>query len=328
MASTLSYLVTTIRQRSDFQTSQFIDNNEFTGYLNASLSELHGLIVNSYGGQYFMQELILNILPQGVKTSTNLPDDVYKVLGIDLLLSPYPTTNRITLERFNWNERNRPNALRIAAYATQFATNIRYAILGQEIRIAPPSNSQYELAVWYIPTAPQFFAGTLGTITGSPGASGVVTLTAAPKFQVGQAVSKYVSGFPTGTTFYVIAVGASTVTLSASYGGPAANLTGFFFSGDTLYSATPDLTQTLEGATTLEGWLEYVITDVCIKALGKQDTDASVFIRQKAMLTERINNEAQNRNIGSPGTVQDIYASGTLTDMGWGPVSDASMWTY
>ena len=42
-----------------------------------------------------------------------------------------------------------------------------------------------------------------------------------------------------------------------------------------------------------------------------------MFVRQKALLTERIRNEANNRDQGSPASVSDVYAQGVITDSGW-----------
>jgi hypothetical protein len=89
-----------------------------------------------------------------------------------------------------------------------------------------------------------------------------------------------------------------------------------------------DLTQSFNPITNLANWLEYVIVDVCIKCKQKEETDASLFVRQKALLTERINNEAQNRDQGSPARVSDVYAQGAVTDVGWDSPWGGTGWTY
>lgn len=58
-------------------------------------------------------------------------------------------------------------------------------------------------------------------------------------------------------------------------------------------------------ANNLGGWLEYVIVDVCIKALAKEESDVSVFMAQKQALIQRIEAAAENRDAGSPATVSD-----------------------
>lgn len=61
-------------------------------------------------------------------------------------------------------------------------------------------------------------------------------------------------------------------------------------------------TDTVDG---VSGWEEYIIVDMCIKALNKEESDTSVFMAQKAALKQRIEEAAENRDIGSPETVSD-----------------------
>jgi hypothetical protein len=61
-------------------------------------------------------------------------------------------------------------------------------------------------------------------------------------------------------------------------------------------------TDVLDG---VSGWEEYVVADVCIKALTKEESDPSVFLAQKAALLQRIESAAENRDAGSPATVAD-----------------------
>lgn len=56
----------------------------------------------------------------------------------------------------------------------------------------------------------------------------------------------------------------------------------------------------------VSGWEEYIIVDSCIKALAKEESDVSVFAAQKMALMKRIEEEAENRNIGEPQRVTDI----------------------
>ncbi len=56
----------------------------------------------------------------------------------------------------------------------------------------------------------------------------------------------------------------------------------------------------------LEQWHEYVIVDVAIKCLQKEESDVSVLMAQKAALLNRINNAASNRDAGQPETVTSI----------------------
>src|SRR4051812_28057711 len=62
--------------------------------------------------------------------------------------------------------------------------------------------------------------------------------------------------------------------------------------------------------TSISGWLEYVITDVAIKILQKEESDVSILGAQKAALTVRINASASNRDAGRPDTITDVRGSG------------------
>lgn len=75
------------------------------------------------------------------------------------------------------------------------------------------------------------------------------------------------------------------------------------------------------------GWEEYLVVDTCIKALAKEESDVSVFAAQKMALLKRIEEEAENRDIGEPQKVSDIksvntgygdYGNGGWGGGGWG----------
>jgi hypothetical protein len=57
----------------------------------------------------------------------------------------------------------------------------------------------------------------------------------------------------------------------------------------------------------ISGWEEYVIVDACIKYLIKEESleQAQAFASQKAALIKRIEEAAENRDIGEPETVSD-----------------------
>jgi hypothetical protein len=55
----------------------------------------------------------------------------------------------------------------------------------------------------------------------------------------------------------------------------------------------------------VSGWEEYIIADICIKAMAKEESDVSVFNTQKAALMVRIEQAAENRDVGEPEVVSD-----------------------
>lgn len=63
----------------------------------------------------------------------------------------------------------------------------------------------------------------------------------------------------------------------------------------------------------ISGWCEYVILDAAIKALLKEESDASALMTRKEALKRRIEAAANNRDQGQPDTISDTRGNG-----GWG----------
>ena len=63
-------------------------------------------------------------------------------------------------------------------------------------------------------------------------------------------------------------------------------------------------------STSISGWLEYVITDVAIKILQKEESDVSVLMAQKMALKQRIQEAASNRDAGRPDSISDVRGNG------------------
>lgn len=72
------------------------------------------------------------------------------------------------------------------------------------------------------------------------------------------------------------------------------------------YSAKPNqLIYDTDTVDAISGWEEYIIADVCIKALAKQEQDVTVFAAQKGALMKRLEEAAENRDVGSPEVISD-----------------------
>lgn len=73
-----------------------------------------------------------------------------------------------------------------------------------------------------------------------------------------------------------------------------------------LYSPKPNqLINDTDTVDAISGWEEYIVVDACIKALTKEESDPTVFGVQKQALLKRIEEAAENRNVGEPQTVSD-----------------------
>ena len=71
----------------------------------------------------------------------------------------------------------------------------------------------------------------------------------------------------------------------------------------------------------IAGWEEYVVADVCIKMLAKEESDVSIYSAYLDMENKRLDEMAKNRNLGEPQTVSDSkYRNFSWGDdpTGWG----------
>lgn len=57
----------------------------------------------------------------------------------------------------------------------------------------------------------------------------------------------------------------------------------------------------------LNQYAEYVIVDAAIKMLNKEESDVNVLMSQKMALKRRIEEAANNRDVGEPESISDIY---------------------
>ncbi len=57
--------------------------------------------------------------------------------------------------------------------------------------------------------------------------------------------------------------------------------------------------------TSISGWLEYVIVDVAIKILQKEESNVDILAAQKGALKQRIEESAANKDLGRPDTISD-----------------------
>lgn len=152
---TLSQLQTAVVQRADMVNSQFIDQTiggELTSYVNQSYFELYDLLVSKYGNNYFVQTPY-QFVTDGINDQYALPADFYKLLGVDVSISPSTgpsnQSNWFTLKPFNMEERNM-----FSVPGTQgifYGRTLRYRINGNFLWFKPfPAANQY-IQLYYVP---------------------------------------------------------------------------------------------------------------------------------------------------------------------------------
>jgi hypothetical protein len=160
MSVTLLQLKDRSRQRADMENSEFVTDAELTIYINGSIAELHDLLVASYGSDYFLSSTTFSTVA-GTE-SYSLPADFYKLMGVDVQVSG---SEWASIRPFNFNERNRNQEL---TWGVAGGPNLRYRVMGSNIRLSPAPNSAVSVKVWYTPkaTALSADADTLDDLNG------------------------------------------------------------------------------------------------------------------------------------------------------------------
>lgn len=221
MSVTLAQLKERVRQRADMENSTFVEDDELVTYINSSIAELHDLLVAAYGSNYFLEDHSFSTV--GGTPDYELPADFYKLSGVDVLIAG---SDWASIKPFNFNERNRSLDV---TWGLIGGPNLRYRLMGNNLKLSPTPNGTYQIKVWYTPKATELVADA-----------------------------------------------------------------------DTLN----DLNQ----------FSEYVIVDVAIKCLQKEESDVSVLMAQKTELRRRIEIMAENRDSGDSDSVSDVHS----VNSGWG----------
>lgn len=173
------------QQRADLEGSAVISTSEWNQYLSQSYKRLYDMLVAAYGNDYYVQTPYQFSI--GSTQLYDLPDDFYKLLGVDIA-SSQSLTGWLTLKRFEFIDRNK--------YSFQNPLPI-------------PSST---IQLWYIPepTSLQFqpiCSTTLSSTTIGIGASSAV-------ITAGMSVSG--AGISTGTTVVSVNTTLNTAVISAA----------------------------------------------------------------------------------------------------------------
>jgi hypothetical protein len=252
----------------------------------------------------------------------DLPDDFFKLLGVDLEISSGPD-GYVSLRPFTLAERNRYSTANVQTWIG--VTNLRYRISGNKLWFTPSPQTGQTIRIWYVPRLSQLvdqttltvadpIAGdfiTIGATTLTAGAQWTITAgnniaTAASIAAAINAASIVdVSATSNGAVVTLVQDDATDLSLAVGGSTPLGASTRLQFSSSTLSNGS----QVADG---ISGWLEYVVTDVGIKMLQKEESDTSVLQLQKQALIRRIEAAAENRDAGSPATIADVqWTNGT-----------------
>ena len=142
----LAQLRTASRQRADMVNSTFVSDAELSSYINASYYELYDLLVQKYGNDYYVKEYSFNLA--GNQSRYDLPDDFYKLLGVDLEIGSGPD-GYVSLRPFSLAERNRYSTANVQTWIG--VTNLRYRLSGNKLWFTPSPQTGQTIRIWYIP---------------------------------------------------------------------------------------------------------------------------------------------------------------------------------
>lgn len=284
--TTLSQLITRIRERADMVGSGFVSDREVTHMVNQSVADLHSLLVTLYES-YYVKEAPDISLPAG--NPSEVPEDFYKLLGADF------TTGgaTYTLKPFMFSERR---AYSTPFYANTSLPNIFYQLQGDQIRFIPDATVSGTVKLWYVPEPSVFLDFSEGTA-----------------YQSGDDIEGL------GTNWTSDFVGA-TITWATGETGVVLSVAG---SGEAVVDTTQTVAWgpfTVSNVSTpinavdreiARGYEEYIILDGTIKCLMKEESEVKMHVALREKVEETIRANAATRTPGDPYRITDT-STGTL----------------
>lgn len=153
------------QQRCDMENNPFVSDQEWNSMINQSYKELYDILIQKFGCDYFVAT------PYTYTTSGNtnlypLPDDFYKLLGMEVALNPSDENSYVTLRKFEFIQRNLWNYPNV--YTMYGITNLRYRLNGTNLMIVPQPSANQTLRMWYAPRPNQLIndTNTLDCVSG------------------------------------------------------------------------------------------------------------------------------------------------------------------
>ena len=145
-----------VRQRADMENNYFVSDVEIQTYVNLGIAELHDILIQTYGQDYYIESKEFNTTA-GVDTYSLIAgvaasDGFYKLRGVDCKVNGQ---DWFTLRPFNFNERNLYQNW--GQWSVLGISNIRYRLVGESIVFTPVPDTATAIRLWYIPTAHRFY---------------------------------------------------------------------------------------------------------------------------------------------------------------------------
>jgi len=315
----LGAIRTTIRQRTDKVNSAFVLDAELNGWINSSIQEVYDLLIGAYGEDYYSQLPPYLITTDGVNDKYNLPD------GSSTYTLPLPAGGAAPTSTIT-------NATQSGTLVTLTTSAVHLLSSGQLVTIAGVGVSGYNgtFLVVSVPSGTTFTYNTASGLANSSG--GTAQVTATPFYKL-IGVDHQIVGTPGAPNGIYVRVQRFKMAERNQYAFPIwtnhwyGNIVLKYHLQNTnpaqlwiiplppggrtirvLYAPRfVPLVNDVDIFDGINGWEEYVVADVMIKVLQKEESDVSVPAAVKRELLERIKDIADTRDIGSPSTVVDVY---------------------
>lgn len=177
----LQELRTRSQQKADRLNSEFVTLPEWNFFINQSMYELYDLLITCYEDYFEAPEVSFPSngtdyaypLPDGIKTFTNtsgqqiVAPPFYKLSGVDLAIQS-ANNAFVTMNKYNLIDRNKyiyPNS----ASTIYGVFNMRYRLMGNNIRFIPTPSANQVIRLLYIPRLPVLLKETDMTTIGYSG---------------------------------------------------------------------------------------------------------------------------------------------------------------
>jgi hypothetical protein len=144
MKVSLKELRDQIREIADLEGTDWPSDKILNNFINQSAASLYDMLVSAYGEDYYYKEFEFST--ESGKESYKLPNDFYKLLGIDLILGP---KERYSMKKFEFNNRNTYQYPSNQYFTT--GSPHYYRLQGNNIRFQPEPTAVKKIAVLYIP---------------------------------------------------------------------------------------------------------------------------------------------------------------------------------
>jgi|10_taG_2_1085330.scaffolds.fasta_scaffold53334_2 hypothetical protein len=153
--STLTQLLSDVKQRCDIENSSHLSDAELTRLINYGYGELYDVLVTKFQDEHISSATFSTV--SGTDTYSLTTDasvtDLYKLKGVDLTFGG----ETVTVRRFNFHERNIFNSNPAAGSSASY--NMRYNLQGDDIVFMPAPTGAHTVKIWYIPQLTVLSAG-------------------------------------------------------------------------------------------------------------------------------------------------------------------------